>query len=84
MGHIKEAPLLYQKKNKQLRTIKLNKFPYLLVFEIIENKLISNNNYFSHNNFFVSSNINSIESIQMFETDPLSQAVNNFKESFSI
>jgi hypothetical protein len=39
MGHIKEAPLLYQKRNKQLRTIKLNKFPYLLVFEIIENKI---------------------------------------------
>jgi len=39
MEHIKEAPLLYQKKNKQLRTIKLNKFPYLLVFEIIENKI---------------------------------------------
>jgi hypothetical protein len=39
MDHIKEAPLLYQKKNKRLRTIKLNKFPYLLVFEIIENKI---------------------------------------------
>ena len=39
MEHIKEAPLLYQKKNKRLRTIKLNKFPYLLVFEIIENKI---------------------------------------------
>lgn len=39
MEHIKEAPLLYQKKNKQLRTIKLNKFPYLLVFEIIGNKI---------------------------------------------
>ena len=39
MEHIKEAPLLYQKKNKRLRTIKLNKFPYLLVFEIIGNKI---------------------------------------------
>lgn len=39
MEHIKEAPLLYQKKNKQLRTIKLNKFPYVLVFEIIGNKI---------------------------------------------
>ena len=39
MEHIKEAPLLYQKKNKRLRTIKLNKFPYLLVFEIIDNKI---------------------------------------------
>lgn len=39
MEHLKEAPLLYQKKNKRLRTIKLNKFPYLLVFEIIGNKI---------------------------------------------
>ena len=39
MKNIKEAPLLYQKKNKRLRTIKLNKFPYLLVFEIIESKI---------------------------------------------
>lgn len=39
MEHIKEAPFLYQKKNKQLRTIKLNKFPYLVIFEIIENRI---------------------------------------------
>jgi hypothetical protein len=39
MVHLKEAPLLYQKKHKGLRTIKINKFPYLLVFEIIENKI---------------------------------------------
>ncbi len=39
MVHLKEAPLLYQKKRKGLRTIKINKFPYLLVFEIIENKI---------------------------------------------
>lgn len=39
MEHIKAAPLIYQKKNKHLRTIKLNKFPYLLVFEIIGNTI---------------------------------------------
>ena len=39
MEHLKESPLLYQKKHKRLRTIKINKFPYLLVFEIIENKI---------------------------------------------
>jgi hypothetical protein len=39
MVHLKEAPLLYQKKHKGLRTIKINKFPYLLVFEIIESKI---------------------------------------------
>jgi len=39
MEQLKEAPLLYQKKHKQLRTIKTNKLPYLLVFEIIGNKI---------------------------------------------
>ena len=39
MEHLKESPLLYQKKNNRLRTIKLNKFPYLLVFEIIGNNI---------------------------------------------
>lgn len=39
MQHLGGAPLLYQKKRKQLRTIKLSKFPYLLAFEIIESKV---------------------------------------------
>lgn len=39
MLDLKKSPLLYQKKHKQLRTIKVNKFPYLLVFEVIENKI---------------------------------------------
>lgn len=39
MQHVGEAPLLYQKKKKQLRTIKLNKFPYLLAFEIMGNNI---------------------------------------------
>ena len=39
MEQLKEAPLLYQKKHKRLRTIKINKFPYLLIFEIIGGKI---------------------------------------------
>lgn len=39
MEQLKEAPLLYPKKHKRLRTIKINKFPYLLVFEIIGDKI---------------------------------------------
>ncbi len=39
MEHIKVSPLLYQKKNKRLRTIKLNRFPYLIVFEVIGYKI---------------------------------------------
>lgn len=39
MQHLSEAPLLYQKKHKRLRTIKLTKFPYVLAFEIIEQKI---------------------------------------------
>jgi plasmid stabilization system protein ParE len=39
MQHLGEAPLLYQKKHKSLRTIKLTKFPYVLAFEIIEQKI---------------------------------------------
>lgn len=35
MEQLKNTPLHYQKKNKQLRTIKISRFPYLLVFEVI-------------------------------------------------
>jgi hypothetical protein len=35
MQHLGEAPLLYQKKHKRVRTIKLTTFPYVLAFEII-------------------------------------------------
>ena len=36
---LKEAPLLCQKKHGQLRTVRINKFPYLMVFEIIGHKI---------------------------------------------
>ena len=36
MDELKRNPLHYQKKSKQFRTIKISKFPYLIVFEIIE------------------------------------------------
>lgn len=39
MQHLGEAPLLYQKKQKSLRTIRLTRFPYILVFEIIKQKI---------------------------------------------
>lgn len=39
MQHIGQAPLLYQKKQKSLRTIRLTRFPYILVFEIIKQKI---------------------------------------------
>ncbi len=39
MEQLKKTPLHYQKKNKELRTIKISKFPYLIVFEIIETKV---------------------------------------------
>jgi len=34
MEQLKKSPLLYQKKYKQLRSIHVNRFPYLLVYEI--------------------------------------------------
>jgi hypothetical protein len=39
MTHLKTAPLLYQRKNTKLRTIRINKFPYLLVFEVVADKI---------------------------------------------
>ncbi|MBK6836194.1 MAG: type II toxin-antitoxin system RelE/ParE family toxin [Bacteroidetes bacterium] len=39
MEQLKHTPLHYQKKNKEFRTIKINRFPYLLVFEIIGAKV---------------------------------------------
>ena len=39
MEQLKYTPLHYQKKNKELRTIKISRFPYLIVFEIIGSKV---------------------------------------------
>ncbi len=39
MAQIKKAPLMFQKKHKQLRSIKMQRFPYLLIFEVQDNKV---------------------------------------------
>lgn len=39
MGELKHNPEHYQRKHKDFRGIKLKKFPYVLIFEIIENKV---------------------------------------------
>ena len=40
MVQLKKTPEIYQRKHKQFRTIPMNAFPYLLVYEIQDNKLI--------------------------------------------
>lgn len=39
VSYLKTSPLIYQKKRKNLRTVKINKFPYLLVFEVIGSRV---------------------------------------------
>ena len=39
MKQLKQTPLMFQIKQQQLRSIKLQRFPYLLIFEVIENKV---------------------------------------------
>ena len=39
MGHLKKSPLVFQRKHKQLRSIQMSRFPYILVYEVIENKI---------------------------------------------
>ena len=39
MKQLKQTPLLFQIKHQQLRSIKMQRFPYLLIFEVIDNKV---------------------------------------------
>ena len=39
MQHIGEAPQLYQKKYKKIRSIKLTRFPYVLAFEVTGSRI---------------------------------------------
>ena len=40
MSQLNKHPLIFQIKHKQLRSIQLNKFPFLVVFEIIEKRVV--------------------------------------------
>ena len=40
MKQLQQNPLMFQKKQKQLRSIKFQRFPHLLIFEVIENKIL--------------------------------------------
>jgi hypothetical protein len=43
MDHLEKRPFIYQLKYKQFRTIQFNRFPFLVVFKIVENSIILNN-----------------------------------------
>ncbi len=37
--YLKNNPLLFQKRRKQLRSIKINRFPYLIIYEVVKNNV---------------------------------------------
>jgi hypothetical protein len=37
--YLKNNPLHFQKKHKQLRSIKIDRFPYLIIYEIVKNNV---------------------------------------------
>ncbi len=39
LEYLEKNPLYFQKKSKQLRTIKLDRFPFLIVYEVIKNNV---------------------------------------------
>jgi hypothetical protein len=37
--YLENNPFHFQRKNKQLRTVKLDRFPFLIVYEVIKDKV---------------------------------------------